>query len=748
MTAHAGGMGVKVSVIVNVHNPGDRADACIRSTLEQTLPADDYEVIFVDDGSTDGVAERLDTVAAVRRNVRVLHLPHTGSPMRGRNVGLASARGDYVYLLDQYDRLERDALERMHERAAETDADVLVGRLARDGGAPMTAFDRSKARADILRDRLLSLLTPHKLYRRAFLEEHELGFAVPGGPIAEQDFVMRAYLQAKVIAVLAEHVCCHLGERTVMEENPRTTVRELRALLGHIDAYVGEGRQRDRMYAHWLRTAVLRPFLTTAFASSSIDRGAYFRMIQDLVGERFPDRLDRYLPVQLRAIATLIRAGRLDQLVMLANSSRRAGLRADLTEVRWDAHVLVLGLAVEVLGGDGRPDRFRTDGERLYWKPPRAIDAKLLPDHVTDVTDSVERARIEVYVRHAETGDVHFLPVAYQVERVPEERRHARVRITGEARMDVIAAAQGEPLRPGQWEVHVRMFGGAYQARSRVRRTDGPLNCLGVLAQRPRMRLVVPCWTDDGQLGLAVEPRSFTESIALVSPGSAGQAGGGAPVRGAARAVRAAERRAAAGAGAARRRAAAPRGVGARAGRGRGAGRDGRPARGQGAGQAPDGGPRHPRPRRLAAVAAQHGGGDRAALRAGDAPGAGRGVPEQRGHPAAALAHGPRHRPAPPGPPPARRAAPGAAGPRGQASLPQGLTHPGLPLWGRNPTRYGEAVWPSRCRRSASWISSARSGSCQPSPSSLPILSRRCVTVLTWMCMASAVRDGEPPQPK
>lgn len=519
MTAHAGGMGVKVSVIVNVHNPGDRADACIRSTLEQTLPADDYEVIFVDDGSTDGVAERLDTVAAVRRNVRVLHLPHTGSPMRGRNVGLASARGDYVYLLDQYDRLERDALERMHERAAETDADVLVGRLARDGGAPMTAFDRSKARADILRDRLLSLLTPHKLYRRAFLEEHELGFAVPGGPIAEQDFVMRAYLQAKVIAVLAEHVCCHLGERTVMEENPRTTVRELRALLGHIDAYVGEGRQRDRMYAHWLRTAVLRPFLTTAFASSSIDRGAYFRMIQDLVGERFPDRLDRYLPVQLRAIATLIRAGRLDQLVMLANSSRRAGLRADLTEVRWDAHVLVLGLAVEVLGGDGRPDRFRTDGERLYWKPPRAIDAKLLPDHVTDVTDSVERARIEVYVRHAETGDVHFLPVAYQVERVPEGRRHARVRITGEARMDVIAAAQGEPLRPGQWEVHVRMFGGAYQARSRVRRTDGPLNCLGVLAQRPRMRLVVPCWTDDGQLGLAVEPRSFTESIALVSPG-------------------------------------------------------------------------------------------------------------------------------------------------------------------------------------------------------------------------------------
>ncbi|MDA0640643.1 MULTISPECIES: glycosyltransferase family 2 protein [Nonomuraea] len=512
-------MGVKVSVIVNVHNPGDSADPCIRSTLEQTLPADAYEVIFVDDGSTDGIAERLDTIAAVRRNVRVLHLPHTGSPMRGRNVGVAAAKGDYVFMLGQQDRLARDGLERMHERAVEADADVLVGRLVRDGGPPMTAFDRNKPRADILRDRLLTLLTPHKLYRRAFLEEHELGFAVPGGVIAEQAFVVRAYLRAKIIAVLADQVCCHLGAREVAAEEPRTAVRELRSLLGDIDGYVGEGRQRDRMYAYWFRSAVLRPFLTTAFAGSSIDRGAYFRMVQELVEERFPERLDRYLPVQLRAVAALIRAGRLDQLVLLANSGRRAGLRADLTEVRWDAHVLALGLSVEVLSGEGRPERFLTDGDRLFWKPPRAVDARLLPESVTDVTGAVERARIEVYVRHAETGDVHFLPVAYQVDKVQDGRRHARVRILGEARVDVTTAAHGEPLRPGQWEVHVRMFGGAHQARSRVRRPDGPLNCLGVLAQRPRTRLVVPCWTDTGELGLAVEPRSFTESIALVSPG-------------------------------------------------------------------------------------------------------------------------------------------------------------------------------------------------------------------------------------
>ncbi|WP_176993240.1 glycosyltransferase [Nonomuraea jiangxiensis] len=511
-------MGVKVSVIVNVHNPGGTADACMRSTLEQTMPAGDYEVIFVNDGSTDGIGDRLDAIASVRDNVRALHLPHTGSPMRGRNVGLAAATGDYVYFLDQGDRLEKDALERMHERAVETDADVLVGRLIRDSGPPMTAFERSVPRADVLRDRLLTVLVPQQLYRRAFLEEHDLGFAVSGGRMAEQAFVLRAYLHAKVVAVLAEHVCCHLGERPGTEE-PRAMAKELRSLLDDIDAFIGEGRQRDRLYGYWFRTAVLRPLVTTRFADSSVDRGMHFRVVQKLVSERFPERLDRYLPVQLRVVAAYVRAGRLDQIVLLANSTKRAGLRAELTEVRWDAHILVLGLTVEVMSGDGTPDHYRMDGDRLHWIPPRSIDTESLADEVTDVTEAVERARIELYVRHMETGVIHFLPLTQRVERVADGDDRARVLINAESRVDVATAAFGGPLEQGQWEVHVRMFGGANQARSRVGRPEGPLNCLGVLAQRPKTRLVLPCWSDDGELGLAIEPRSFSESIALVSPG-------------------------------------------------------------------------------------------------------------------------------------------------------------------------------------------------------------------------------------
>ncbi|WP_084957222.1 glycosyltransferase family 2 protein [Thermoactinospora rubra] len=504
-------MGVKVSVIVGIHNPGDGADACIRSVLEQSI--DDYEVIFVDDGSTDGIAGRLDAVASARDNVRVLRLPHTGSPMRGRNVGLASATGEYVYLMDQTDRLERDALERMYERAVETEADVLVGHLVRDDGVPLPAFEADRARADVLADRLLGLLTPHKLLRREFLEQHRLGFAVPGGEVAEQAFSVRAYLLAKVIAVLARPVCCRLGPRPEQQEDPNAVAAELRALLDFVDVHT-DVRQRDRMYAHWLRTTVLRPFLSARFASSSLDRGTLYSVHRELLAERFPERLDELLPGHLRAVAWLLRGGRLDQLVSFANAARRTVVRVDLREVRWDREVLALRLAGELFCGN-QPLRFREDGGRLLWRLPVSLDGAGVPASVGDVTAELRHAGLELYLRHEETGVSYPVPVRHGVEREGQ-----RLRLAGEARVDVATAALGEPLMSGHWEVHVCMSGPVYSARTRVARPEGPLNCLGVLAQTPRQRLLVPCWSDAGELCLAVEPRSFPESIALVSPGA------------------------------------------------------------------------------------------------------------------------------------------------------------------------------------------------------------------------------------
>ena len=79
-------MAVKVSVVVAVYNPGDNIQRLLASLDAQSLPVDEFEVVFVDDGSTDETPERLRAFAAGRPNVSVTTIPNSGWPGRPRNV--------------------------------------------------------------------------------------------------------------------------------------------------------------------------------------------------------------------------------------------------------------------------------------------------------------------------------------------------------------------------------------------------------------------------------------------------------------------------------------------------------------------------------------------------------------------------------------------------------------------------------------------------------------------------------------
>lgn len=102
-----------ISVLMPVYNPGAWLDASLRSLWRQSDA--DFEVIAIDDGSTDGAAETLDRAARSEPRLRVLRSPHLGLP-RALNLGLAQARGALIARHDADDLSHRRRFER--QRAA------------------------------------------------------------------------------------------------------------------------------------------------------------------------------------------------------------------------------------------------------------------------------------------------------------------------------------------------------------------------------------------------------------------------------------------------------------------------------------------------------------------------------------------------------------------------------------------------------------------------------------------------------
>lgn len=98
----------RFSIVMPVYNVGSYLDDSVGSVLAQTCC--DYEVILVDDGSTDGSGEKCDAYAAGHDNFQVVHQENRGLLM-ARRAGFARARGEYLVSLDSDDALRPDALE-------------------------------------------------------------------------------------------------------------------------------------------------------------------------------------------------------------------------------------------------------------------------------------------------------------------------------------------------------------------------------------------------------------------------------------------------------------------------------------------------------------------------------------------------------------------------------------------------------------------------------------------------------------
>lgn len=115
---------VYISIITPFYNSEAHLTRFIDSIKKQTKK--EFEIICVDDGSTDMTGCLLDEIASKDKRFRVVHQTNKGASA-ARNVGIQMAKGDYLYIIDSDDWLPNDSLEIIAKNAAETDADLIYG---------------------------------------------------------------------------------------------------------------------------------------------------------------------------------------------------------------------------------------------------------------------------------------------------------------------------------------------------------------------------------------------------------------------------------------------------------------------------------------------------------------------------------------------------------------------------------------------------------------------------------------------
>lgn len=113
---------MKISIIVPVYNVLNMLEGCINSIINQTYG--DFEILIVDDGSTDGSSVLCDTLAEKDSRIKVFHKSN-GGLSDARNYGLEHAQGDFFLFIDSDDMLHRDFCKVLVESQKKYDADIV-----------------------------------------------------------------------------------------------------------------------------------------------------------------------------------------------------------------------------------------------------------------------------------------------------------------------------------------------------------------------------------------------------------------------------------------------------------------------------------------------------------------------------------------------------------------------------------------------------------------------------------------------
>ncbi len=196
-----------LSIVVPVYNVEKYVRTCIESIFKQGLDEKCFEVIIVNDGSTDRSLEVITDIISQHSNIVVINQENQGLSV-ARNNGIAAAKGEYILMPDSDDILIENSLAPLLEISTDTKADLVVADFFTMTNEEITSFNiKEFMQPEIQLKKVtgkqiyLEVLNPNHcyvwrtLYRKEFLITQELIF-YPGIRYQDIPFTHECYLKA------------------------------------------------------------------------------------------------------------------------------------------------------------------------------------------------------------------------------------------------------------------------------------------------------------------------------------------------------------------------------------------------------------------------------------------------------------------------------------------------------------------------------------------------------------------------
>ncbi len=168
---------MKISVILVTYNRIGYLPRVLGSVLSQTLS--DFELVLVNNGSTDGSAALCEEYAQKDRRIRLVNIPENHGAPRGRNAGLDAASAEYVTIVDDDDFCEPGLLAHLWKLATEYGADISIcGSWYEFNGKlepqyifdELLVLDKVKGLDEMLKREKYNIAPPTKLFRKQLFD--------------------------------------------------------------------------------------------------------------------------------------------------------------------------------------------------------------------------------------------------------------------------------------------------------------------------------------------------------------------------------------------------------------------------------------------------------------------------------------------------------------------------------------------------------------------------------------------------